>query len=915
MRDKDATLKINFEELPHLPSKWNNIKFTVDILLGHRTYKGNIGNLRQLRANGILGGIIQISQFSLQERQIIRYLSYNAEFVDSYLDFFHCLPGFQNAFAGNQKLFFISGEHTLAISITGKDEAKTLSPYIKTAYEYFPLKGSRLVFGMNGCWAGINNTYLWIPGTKDVNWLRDFIRLDQKKPSSELDKITRQFADSGIDIIHGRPKSERIGKAGARNACLLAKFAKTGGLELNLLFKYDGEIISADSQPLWHSRRKIVSRETAWEKSIENEILFAGFRKITSRSGFYAAESHELAGFFFDKILPAWLERGIEFYSAGNHARPFEKQMLADITMTCRAEESDGGTAFKIIFGFRAGDAVISRAGLFDSVKSGGKYIHAGDGLIAKIPDELASFLNSAFVIIRHGKEPEELIIPRASVPYWNELASSFPEAKITQFSKFAKSMREALEENAVISSEQGDLREYQKEGVKWMNSRIGHNLNCVLADEMGLGKTIQAITLMRQFKKSLPDKTPDIVVCPSSLTENWQMEFAKFAPSLKTILLTGADRHAKWDELPKTDIVITSYSLLKRDIERHKGVKYFLLILDEAQHIKNPDTRNARTCREIYSKHRIVLSGTPMENRVLELWSLFDFLNPGMLGTHSSFKKRYSSADSDEKTQAELALRISPIILRRRKRDVLSELPPKSEQLTYCDMEPAQEDAYRKLFEIARDKYLTLLKDGNKGRFEILSLLLRLRQFCCHPSLLPDDFNCRGTPSAKMELLKELVLESVDSSHKLLVFSQFPSLLKIARNWLDEKEIAYEYLDGETTNRMERVINFNKNDSIAVFLLSIKAGGSGLNLTSADRVIIYDPWWNPAVETQAADRAHRIGQTRPVSIQKIIVRNSIEEKILSLQEKKRKIFRNIVEGAPSAFSGLTQDDIRFLFS
>jgi SNF2 family DNA or RNA helicase len=207
------------------------------------------------------------------------------------------------------------------------------------------------------------------------------------------------------------------------------------------------------------------------------------------------------------------------------------------------------------------------------------------------------------------------------------------------------------------------------------------------------------------------------------------------------------------------------------------------------------------------------------------------------------------------------------------------------------------------------------LLKNGNKGRFEILSLLLRLRQFCCHPSLLPGDFNCRGTPSAKMELLKELVLESVDSSHKLLVFSQFPSLLKIARNWLDEKEIACEYLDGETTNRMERVINFNKNDSIAVFLLSIKAGGSGLNLTSADRVIIYDPWWNPAVETQAADRAHRIGQTRPVSIQKIIVRNSIEEKILSLQEKKMKIFRNIVEGAPSAFSGLTQDDIRFLFS
>jgi non-specific serine/threonine protein kinase len=395
-------------------------------------------------------------------------------------------------------------------------------------------------------------------------------------------------------------------------------------------------------------------------------------------------------------------------------------------------------------------------------------------------------------------------------------------------------------------------------------------------------------------------------------------MEFAKFAPSLKTLLLRGISRNELWPKVTDYDVVITSYALMKRDIQKHSSIKYDLIILDEAQHIKNPDTANSIICRKINAKAKVVLTGTPIENNIGELWTILDFLHPGILGSYPVFKKKYNLRDFDETALNNLSTRISPIILRRRKNDVLSQLPPKTEQNIFCDMEEEQESFYKKMLENAKQKCREIMDTRTSGgRIEILTLLLRLRQFCCHPALLPKEFGVANLASAKTELLKELILESADSFQKTLVFSQFPSLLKIVSKWLADKNIKFEYLDGATpaADRMRRVENFNSDPSIVIFLLSIKAGGFGFNLTSADKVIIYDPWWNPAVETQASDRAHRIGQHKAVSVYKLLVNNTIEEKILRLQDTKKKLSDGVIEKTPSVFTKLTDEDIMRLFS
>ncbi len=344
------------------------------------------------------------------------------------------------------------------------------------------------------------------------------------------------------------------------------------------------------------------------------------------------------------------------------------------------------------------------------------------------------------------------------------------------------------------------------------------------------------------------------------------------------------------------------------------KKHEFKYVILDEAQHIKNPSTVNAVTSKTIKAEYKIVLTGTPLQNSPEELWSIFDFLHPKMLGSLNAFKNRYSGIGNDESMQYDLASRTAPFILRRKKAEVEPDLPDKTVQTLYCDMNTGQ----RKIYEDFRQKGVAdfgkLRKNGKNTRFDLLTNLLRLRQICCHPTLISDnDFRSPSIGSAKTELLQELLLESMDSGHKVLVFSQFTSFLAIVRKWLTDKDIPFEYLDGSTKKRLQRVNNFNKSAGIPIFLLSLKAGGVGLNLTSADRVIIYDPWWNPAVEAQATDRTHRIGQKKSVYSMKLVVKDSIEEKILKLQKKKQKIFENMVENQSTSLKNLSDDDIEFL--
>jgi superfamily II DNA or RNA helicase len=456
-------------------------------------------------------------------------------------------------------------------------------------------------------------------------------------------------------------------------------------------------------------------------------------------------------------------------------------------------------------------------------------------------------------------------------------------------------------------------LRPYQKHGVYWMRFLARNGFGGILADEMGLGKTLQALSFLAGLPAGL-----SLIVCPSSLVQNWAREAAKFTPDLRVLVLEGPDRHALMDRLPDAGVAVTSYPLLRRDAARYAAIPFRAVILDEAQHIKNPETQNAQAATSLQADHRLVLTGTPLENSVRDLWSIMNFVMPGYLGARADFKERYEQPilqDPDSTPiKSRLARRIRPFLLRRTKRDVYKELPEKIDQVLYCDLTDRQTEIYQKLLSESRRQIseLTAARDQNKGRMLMLTALLRLRQACCDLRLLGIQGLSQDQASAKLELLDELLREAIDGGHRVLIFSQFVSMLQLQKAALDAAEIPYSYLDGQTKHRMEAVDRFQNDPAIPVFLISLKAGGVGLNLTGADTVVHFDPWWNPAVEAQATDRAHRIGQEKVVTSYKLIIRNTIEEKILKLQESKRGLMEAIESEEP-VMTGLTTADIQGL--
>lgn len=460
-----------------------------------------------------------------------------------------------------------------------------------------------------------------------------------------------------------------------------------------------------------------------------------------------------------------------------------------------------------------------------------------------------------------------------------------------------------------------GALRPYQARGLDWFYFLKEYRFGGCLADDMGLGKTVQTLALL-QNEKNLGVNLPSLIVCPTSVIFNWENEFKRFTPELKVIAHTGIERRRDAN-FEACDVIMTSYGILRRDLEFLKDAKFHYLILDESQHIKNPSAQTAKAVRLLQAEHRLALTGTPVENNTHELWSQFNFLNPGLLGSLHYFNDTFTKPierDRDEASAALLRKMIFPFILRRTKNEVERDLPEKSENLFYCKMLKEQ----RKLYEHWRDYYRAHvleqidLKGLDKSRMYVLEGLTRLRQICCHPHLVDKE---AAPESGKFEAFWEMLREIVAENHKVLVFSQFVRMLKIIARQLDGHHIPYTYLDGHTRDRKTPVERFQADPDKKVFLISLKAGGFGLNLTAADYVVIYDPWWNPAAEAQAIDRTHRIGQNKRVFAYKMIVRDSVEEKILQLQERKKALISDLISTDAGLFKQLTVEDIGGLFS
>ena len=463
-------------------------------------------------------------------------------------------------------------------------------------------------------------------------------------------------------------------------------------------------------------------------------------------------------------------------------------------------------------------------------------------------------------------------------------------------------------------------LRPYQKQGVAWLGFLRENKFGGILADEMGLGKTLQTLAFFHSCHTNKKLSGPVLIVCPTSLVFNWLAEAKKFTPTLKVIALHGTGRHSRFEDIAKSDLVITSYALIRRDAEKYREMEFDTLVLDEAQHIKNHQTQNSQAVKAVKADYRVVLTGTPMENSVLDLWSILDFLMPGYLGSATDFKERYEqpiTRDKDEAVQARLGRRLRPFILRRLKTEVAKDLPAKLEQISYCELTDDQLEIYKQVLAVSRKEVMDAVGANGvaKSKMIVLNALLRLRQICCDLRLLKmENAEFTDDSSGKVAMFGELLEQAIDGGHRVLVFSQFTTMLALLKDKLTAEKIEYCYLDGSTTNRGAVVEKFQGNAKIPVFLISLKAGGVGLTLTGADTVIHFDPWWNPAVEDQATDRAHRIGQTRVVTSYKLIARGTVEEKILALQQKKRAIIKATLGGEETLADNLTWEEIQGLF-
>ena len=473
-----------------------------------------------------------------------------------------------------------------------------------------------------------------------------------------------------------------------------------------------------------------------------------------------------------------------------------------------------------------------------------------------------------------------------------------------------------------------GMLRPYQMEGVCWMTSRILRGRGGILADEMGLGKTVQSIAVALFLKQRKGDQCgPMIVVCPKSLLGNWQSEFERFAPSLKVLPIQGAGREKALGTISSFDVILTSYQLIIRDIKHYQSIRFGLILLDEASFIRNPDTDAAKTLRSLHCAGRIALTGTPLENGVRDLWSIFQFALPGYLGNQSSFKERFESpiqSGLDLPAGRAAAQRLQkltlPYFLRRTKRQVLKDLPEKIEQVLWCTPSAAQSEFYRKILEEGREEIKAARRRSgqNGAKMTMFTVLLRLRQVCCDLRLTgvqPDALKGLGQDdlSGKWPALLGQIESVMESGGKLLVFSQFVRFLHLMRDHLKAEKLDHAYLDGSSQDRSSQVARFQKDPNCRIFLISLKAGGYGLNLTAADNVILADPWWNPAVESQAIDRAHRIGQQKVVNAYRLAIRGTVEERILKLQAQKRGLVEAALNDQTPMMEGLTEDDLESL--
>ena len=667
-------------------------------------------------------------------------------------------------------------------------------------------------------------------------------------------------------------------------------------LSADLSFHYgDGEVAALTADPGVYQRgeRRFLLRDPEAERNAMDRLRHLGFRLSVTAPG---KLSMSVPPARIPLVVRALLPEGWRIEAEGNLYRSpgaFQVSVASGIDWF----EMHGEAEFE-------GESV-GLPELLAALRKGEGFVTLGDGSLGVIPEDWLQRLGPVAAL---GQvEGDHLKFKATQVALLDAWLESEPLVTADEAFDRARERLRSFEGIAPAEAPrgfQGELRGYQRAGLGWLHFLREFGFGGCLADDMGLGKTVQVLALLEARRGG---ELPSLVVVPKSLIFNWLAEAERFTPKLRVLDHTGIGRTR---EFAGWDVVLTTYGTLRRDIATLRQAEFDYVILDEAQAIKNADSQTAKAARLLRGRHRLALTGTPVENHLGELWSLLEFLNPGFLGASSLFRTHSEELrNPGSETRSLLARALRPFILRRTKEQVAPELPARMEQTLLCELPPDQ----RRLYNELRDHYRSSLGTMGRSKILVLEALLRLRQAACHPGLI--DPGRSDEPCAKLDLLLPQLQEILEEGHKALVFSQFTTFLGLLRRQLDRKGIPYLYLDGKTRDRQEKVEQFQSDPAFPLFLISLKAGGLGLNLTAADYVYLLDPWWNPAVEAQAIDRAHRIGQTRPVFASRIVARDTVEEKILELQKSKRDLADAIIQADKSLLAALSREDLELLLS
>lgn len=624
---------------------------------------------------------------------------------------------------------------------------------------------------------------------------------------------------------------------------------------------------------------------------------------------FYIHRKHFMEPAWFLEAFEAWRSKGIAILGFNQLRENKFSAYKAEIAINVISGIDWFETAIKVQFNKQT----LSLKHLHKSIRNKNRFVLLDDGTQGIIPDEWLQKLDDYFGA---GEVFGEVI--RTPNINFNAIETLYEATQLDREAaekiKLYRSKLAAFEAIEKVEPPEGlnvALRSYQQEGLNWLNFLDEFNFGACLADDMGLGKTIQVLAFILAQREKVAKNT-NLVVVPASLVFNWQQEIKKFAPSIKVLTIYGAERPKLINDFDRYEIILTSYGTLLADIHWLKDYFFNYIVLDESQAIKNPDSQRYKSARMLRSRNKIVMTGTPIENNTFDLYGQLSFACPGLLGNREQFKRLYSvpiDQFKDKKRALELQARINPFVLRRTKAQVAQELPDKTEMVIYCEMDKRQREIYEGCRTEIRDYIMGTAEDElTKSSMHVLQGITKLRQICNSPSILGEE-KYYGNASAKMDVLLEQI-ESKAPYHKILVFSQFVSMLELVKAELEARQIEFAYLTGQTKNREAVVDSFQQNEEVRVFLISLKAGGVGLNLTKADYIYLIDPWWNPAVENQAIDRAYRIGQHQNVMAIRLICPDTIEEKIMLLQANKKNLVKNLIKTETSVFKSLTKKDL-----